>query len=526
MSIRTTAALQWMPPATGFAMVFAIVFATGCADTVEFHDASASHILFDNSHCDRGLPDEGLDQVNYGYRFRHGFRRLFSAASDSGFEWQRFSRSTINAKLLDDVDILFIGLVDENQADFELEEIEAIEKFVQQGGGLFVITDHSNCYHHAERINPLLRRFGFTAALATACDRGADNTLLGNGWLWSTTFSNHAIVEDLEAVSMQTGGSYLIDPEFTAGKVEAIAFTSPDGWADTWDANNEPESGGFYGNWIQDPGEQSGPLPIVIAAEFGKGKVVAVGDQNILGDLWLGYGNNFELGLRSLMWLSHAQAPLAVHTDALDKKLSIYIADGPSNHLVAQKKQSGGMYTFFAQLNRDADNFARAGRWPQWSSDVVVFTGLNRSASAQSRAAINTDALAYLTDGGIILLALSTPATSAEVELVYTLMGEAAGADALLANQELEQHSLSDRIDELAGPMWEEDTEVGLQTTVWLSQDTLPLVQVFPVNNGHLALLTSRQIISNRFLGEIDEAHGTQPWSLLVKALMANLKKL
>jgi hypothetical protein len=45
----------------------------------------------------------------------------------------------------------------------------------------------------------------------------------------------------------------------------------------------------------------------VAAKEFGKGRIVVVGDQNLFGDVFLNYADNYRLWLNGMAWLLDAQ---------------------------------------------------------------------------------------------------------------------------------------------------------------------------------------------------------------------------
>ena len=54
--------------------------------------------------------------------------------------------------------LLFVNLVSAEREPFLVSEILAIRSFIEQGGSLLVITDHSNCYYHTYRLKPLFEQ--------------------------------------------------------------------------------------------------------------------------------------------------------------------------------------------------------------------------------------------------------------------------------------------------------------------------------------------------------------------------------
>jgi hypothetical protein len=60
---------------------------------------------------------------------------------------------------------------------------------------------------------------------------------------------------------------------------------------------------GFFGNLRHDPGEAQGPLGVVLARQFGKGRIVIAADRNMLGECFINYADNYRLWLNALAWL-------------------------------------------------------------------------------------------------------------------------------------------------------------------------------------------------------------------------------
>jgi hypothetical protein len=192
---------------------------------------------------------------------------------------------------------LFINLVSAERPPFLVSEIAAIRAFVEAGGSLLVVTDHSNCYFHAHRLEPLFAELDMASLTDTACDVAPHTIGPGNGWLAVGRFDSHPLTRDLTWLGMQTGGR--VDPR------HAVAFTSDDAWADRWhtDLYGEEGSPGFYGNFVYSVGEERGSLGVVLAKDFGRGRIVDVADQNMLGDPFLHYADNFRLWLNACAWL-------------------------------------------------------------------------------------------------------------------------------------------------------------------------------------------------------------------------------
>ncbi len=339
-----------------------------CNDAETYHPphGEGPWILVDLYHTRIQNPEDyRLTKGNYQYQGVFGFHRLFSHLTDNGYKWTSIREMPLSAPRLKGFDVLFINLVHDERPDFSAEEIKAIQEFVYEGGGLFIISDHSNVYRHAERINPILKPMEIQAYYHTAVDFPPTYSVGGSGWIMIRNFSDHPVAQDLDMVSFQTGGP--VDSK------HGVAFTSEDSFADLWD---EKETGGFYGNWKHDGdpvAEPRGPLNAVAAATYGKGRVVVAGDQNMFGDAWLHFGNNFELALNTFEWAAQ-QDEIAETPLRNTKPRGLHIAVNASKNDVNTGRTVGdGFYTFFVHMNRDTDVTASATTRLGTHHDAMIF---------------------------------------------------------------------------------------------------------------------------------------------------------
>jgi hypothetical protein len=83
-----------------------------------------------------------------------------------------------------------------------------------------------------------------------------------------------------------------------------VAWTSDKSWADQWSVKIYGEGDvGFYGDFKREEPEPFGPHGVVLAREFHRGRIVIVGDQNMWGDAFMNYADNYRLWLNSMAWL-------------------------------------------------------------------------------------------------------------------------------------------------------------------------------------------------------------------------------
>lgn len=255
-------------------------------------------ILVDSIHAHNTLKLLPTDDP-FNYHKEFGFRRAFDYLRTQSIETDEITTGRIDAKALAGYRVLFINLVTADLPPFLVSEISAIKKFVEDGGSLFVIMEHSNAYFHAYILMPLMAELGIDVKLETACEVAPETLGPGNGWIVVKRFAKHPITEGLRAYAMQTGCP--VDDRY------AVAFTSDRAWADQWSVMFYADTGdlpGHYGNWKPDPDERKGRLGVALAKELGKGKIEVVGDQNMFGDPFLNYADNYRLWLNSMAWLT------------------------------------------------------------------------------------------------------------------------------------------------------------------------------------------------------------------------------
>lgn len=294
--------------------------------------------------------DYRLGKWDYNYQGVYGFYRAFEHLIDHGYKVRSIRDMPLSAERLKGFDILFINLVDSKRPNFSQQEYAAIQQWVREGGGLFVIGDHTNVYRSSERINPLLAPMGMEMGYHTTVDEPPEYAVNGKAWLMLWDFDPHFVTRGVDMISPQTGGPILGE--------HGVAWTSKQSYGDYWD---ETDTGGFYGNWRFD-GDESieprGPLAMVSAADYGDGRVVVVGDQNIFGDAWLYFADNFDLMMNSFQWLAgrEGEAPLRA---ARPSGYNIGL-DMSRNEFNLGGGKDEDFYPFYVNFNRDHLVTARA----------------------------------------------------------------------------------------------------------------------------------------------------------------------
>lgn len=352
--------------------------------------------------------DYRLTKGEYAYQGVFGWYRAFEHLNDNGYKSRTIRTMPLSEQRLEGFDVLFINLVDDNRPDFSDEEIDTIQRFVERGGGLFVIGDHTNVYQSSARINPLLAPMGIEVGYHTAIDYPPAYSVAGLAWIMVFDFDRHYLTRDVDMISLQTGAPVFGD--------HGIARLSERGFGDYWDPE---DTSGYYGDWRHngDPElEPQGRLPVVQAREYGEGRVVVVGDQNIFGDAWLHYGDNFEFLMNTFQWLAGAEdrPPLR---EARPAGFNLGL-DMSHNDFDVGRTGADDYYVFYVNLNRDHDVTADAQMELETWNDALMLLSPTESFDEAALDKVRQ----YFEDGKTVVLSLEADRLSqASVDLLAEL---------------------------------------------------------------------------------------------------------
>ena len=364
-------------------------------------DLVHTHIQTPTDHC--------LHRDQYAYQGTYGFFRLFDHLFTHDYPWAPTTEE-LSGPRLEPYEILFINLVHHDNPDFTDDEVDAIIEFVDNGGGLFVITDHSNVYYHATRVNRFLEPMGLPMMYHTAVDQPPRYSVSGRGWIMMFDFADHPVNEGVDMFSFKTGGP--IEPD---NPDDGLVFSSDQSFADYWDESNAP---GFYGNWSQGDDEElepSGPLPVVAGTEYGEGRVLVVADQNVFGDAWLYAGNNLELALNGFEWLAgNEDTDTPLRDTAPRGHTIVFPSDAGYYQPIRNERPGHGYYVMNIETNRNPNITGRAT--PDIDlrhAETLFFTGTEMTWSGSSNEDLNDrpysdqelqDTRQFLEDGGQVVV--------------------------------------------------------------------------------------------------------------------------
>jgi hypothetical protein len=368
---------------------------------------SAPRVLVDAYHAHSWIdtmPSVSLNQ----YHLLHGPSRLIHALRSA--EWQCEAQLGPWTKdVLSKCDVIYMNLVSADRPSFTVDEVLAIEDFVKKGGGLFLVTDHTNCYFHNHVLGSLAERLDLELTNELLCDRSPHTTGPGNAWVVLTSFHEHPITRGLERIAFQSGGC--VDSRY------GIIHSSNLSWGD-W-ANipvyGDSNSPGFYGDFLQQPMERTGPLAAVAAKEFGNGRIVVLGDQNCFGGVFLNYLDNRRLALQSFHWLAKRECDESkiLSNREKDRTLVWCLENANGEETDFGNGSETGLYHLYAWLGKMAD--VRATHREIMDAELLVISLKKEQVSPQTMAVIQRF-LAKPSKAVLILDSQSRDAKSSELD--------------------------------------------------------------------------------------------------------------
>ncbi len=288
----------------GRARLQPVLLATFAALSViglKFADGGApgqGRVLFADTHGRWEPTDLPFDTENFGRRNAYSFGNLYDLLGRY-FAIERLTEGPLTPALLASHDVLILKTPTQ---PYQPAEIDAVEQFVEAGGGLLLIGDHTDLFGMSSFMNQLSGRFGIrfraddTFSLA---DEGPST--------WERpALMPHPIVAGIESFDFETSCSLEVPPR------ARIVMAGHALGAEMADYNNP----GFFGNIHVDLRDRFGFFTQVAALDHGEGRVVAFADSTPFSNFSLFFPGRWELAVSSVDWLNHAPGSMTWLGDA------------------------------------------------------------------------------------------------------------------------------------------------------------------------------------------------------------------
>jgi hypothetical protein len=267
-------------------LAFALFFSA--AAFMGFSDAGREkegRVLVEEYHSNWEWTTEAYDENWFGERSGYNYYCFYEYID----KFYQVSRNTapISREALADTDVLILKTPTEPYSD---DEAEAIEAFVSEGGGLYMIGDHTNVFGTGSNLNRVAAAFGISF--------------------------NSDCTYELSAGSLSEYDAPLLLPHPVAAGLPRFLFATSCTLDTPWLAQEIMTGYGLKNlpaDYSQDnffPADtdsglvEFGAFVQCASAAYGKGRVIAFTDSTVYSNFWMHMPGKPELLLKSLQWLN------------------------------------------------------------------------------------------------------------------------------------------------------------------------------------------------------------------------------
>ncbi|HUU46700.1 MAG TPA: hypothetical protein VM118_13290, partial [Acidobacteriota bacterium] len=235
----------------------AVVLGFIVAGVASYSDRPVRVLFLNMNTLDTGVPKHGRYGDRSGGMF--GFLPRFLEASG-----HQVFRGNATKEMLDSVDVIFVSNL---LSKLPPDERQNVWDFVERGGGLLIVGDHTGTDAIRDPTNDLLAPCGLEINFDTAVP-------LRRSWAAARSYLFHPLgrsggVMDAE---LWLGASVTPGPRGEPFVIGRGTFSDPG------DMNNKGRS--YLGNLAYDAGEPLGDVVLAAAAHWGKGKAILHGDTS------------------------------------------------------------------------------------------------------------------------------------------------------------------------------------------------------------------------------------------------------
>ena len=194
----------------------------------------------------------------------------------------------LNEAVLENCDVLIVKVPTRPYSNLE---IAAIERFVQRGGGLMLVGEHTNVFGSGTYLNSITRRFGFS--FRYDCLFGVDKVFREH---FIAPEVPHPIIQNVPWMDFAISCS--IDPERSSGRAVMRNIGLKNLMAD-YHASN------YYPKPDDSPDMRYGAFVQLWSMRFGQGRIAAFTDSTIFSNFCAFETGKKELWMGMVEWLNH-----------------------------------------------------------------------------------------------------------------------------------------------------------------------------------------------------------------------------
>lgn len=251
------------------------------------------------------------DTESYGEDASYTYAAIYDYCSRF-FEMSRLMpKDPIDDDTLSKCDVLMVKIPTEA---YEPKELDAITRFVERGGGLLLVGDHTNFERSSTYLNDIARPFGFKYAHDLLFQVGSPYV----EWKeWPVI--RHPVLQNVP--SMYFAGTCTIDPGRSWGRAVVQDVRK-------WSLQPDYHTPNFFPQAMYRPEMRYGAFIQAWATRYGRGRVLAFTDSTLFSNFSAFEPGKPELMLGMLQWLNYTSPldPLAVRLPLLIVLLLVGLA--------------------------------------------------------------------------------------------------------------------------------------------------------------------------------------------------------
>lgn len=276
----------WRPVAAAVLVVAAGAAVTAAIVWEPAGQRKAGRTAVEEGHSQWERTDRAMDTSWYGHDSAYNYACMYDYFSRF-YEMSRLEKP-IDDALLKDLDVL---IVKTPTTAYTEKEIDAIERWVRDGGGLVLVGEHTDVFHTGECLSAISRRFGFT--FRYDCLFGIDSFFEDK---FAPPLVPHPVIQHVPPLDFAVSCS--IAPAASPGRAAIRGLGLKSGAAD-YHATN------FYPQAEDRPDMRYGAFVQLWATRCEKGRVAAFTDSTQFSNFSM-----FEAGKPELMggmieWANH-----------------------------------------------------------------------------------------------------------------------------------------------------------------------------------------------------------------------------
>jgi len=248
----------------------------------------AGRVLVDEHHSTWEPTTRPMDKTWYGHMSGYNYACLYDYASRF-FEMGRIT-TPITPAVLAACDVLVLKVP---TSPYAPAEVDAILRFVNDGGGVVLIGEHTNVFATGKHLNDVARHLGFT--FRHDCCFGVDQFFEES---YRPPLVPHPIIQRLTHLDFAVSCS--IAPRGAGGR----AVIRGQGLKN---ARAEYHASNFYPQAVDYPDMRAGAFVQAFATSRGKGRAVAFGDSTIFSNFSMFEPGKPQLLLGMLEWANRTE---------------------------------------------------------------------------------------------------------------------------------------------------------------------------------------------------------------------------